>query len=420
MAYTTTSASPVLKEYVDPAIRRAFVLEDNTFRAFMEGKTERTNIRGRRFSITVRPNASYGSIAEGGQLPQPGQPTDVEAKVYYLNQFKTGEINKEVLDQDDDMGLVSFSRHNIESATETFMEDQEVWVFGTGNGALGVIHADSALSTTITFGGDYGSENIRIGARLNWYSAANSQRTGGGVSVSTVLTNDVDTGVVTLDAVPNNLAATDYATYENSQGNAFHGLPYHIRSSTDTWLGLSPSTYPQLKSTVHDAAGNPLTPGMIDLVQAKTRKRNGSNAPLNDFALIMHPAQEYAYRALGYEPGVVQQQVTVDGNGRRTLDLGFSNVMHNGMRFRLSNKCARSDIWGIRFSDWAIEYLKKPGLYEDAHGETMWQKSGSGTLYDAVQFAVCWRGDLVLKGNGTNNGRQRQFRIMNLPYVSGL
>jgi hypothetical protein len=413
MAYTTTSASPVLKEYVDPAIHRTFALEDNTFRAFMEGKTERTNIRGRRFSLTVRPNASYGSIAEGGQLPMAGQPVDVEAKVYYLNQFKTGEINKEVLEQDDDMGLVSFSRHNIESATETFMEDQELWCFGTGNGSLGVL-SDVTGGTTLVFGGDYGSENIRIGARLNWYSSGNSQRTGGGTSVSTVLTNDIDTGTITVDAVPNNLAATDYATYENSQGNAFHGLPYHISDATTTWLGLSPSTYPTLKSTVHDAAGNPLTPGMIDLVQAKTRRKGGVNVPLNDFALIMHSAQEYNYRALGYEVGVVQQQAVMDGSGKRTLDLGFANVMHNGMRFRLSAKCARSDIWGIRFSDWAIEYLKKPGLYEDAHGEKMWQKSGSGTPYDAVQFAIHWRGDLVLKK------RERQFRIKNLPYIAAL
>ena len=415
MAYTTTSASPVLKEYVDPAVYKSFAQEDNTFRAFMDGKTERTNIRGRRFAITVRPNASYGSIAEGGPLPIAGQPLEVEAKVYYLNQFKTYEINKEVLDQDDDMAMVSLARHPIESTTETFMEDQELWCFGTGNGSLGVVSDVTNIGTfKIVFGGDYGSENIRINSRLNFYSSGNSQRTGGSVSVATVLANDVDTGEVTFDAVPTNTVATDYATYENSQGNAFHGLPYHIADTTTTWLGLSPSTYPTLKSTVHDANSNPLTPGMIDLVQAKTRKRGGVNTPLNDFALIMHPAQEYSYRALGYEPGVVQQQVMVDGSGKRTLDLGFTNVMHNGMRFRLSAKCARSDIWGIRFSDWAVEFLKKPGLYEDAHGERMWQKSGNGTPYDATQGAVHWRGDLVCKR------RERQFRIKNLPFLAGL
>lgn len=411
MAFTTTSASPVLKEYVDPAVYKTFAQEDNTFRALMDGKTERTNIRGRRFALTVRPNASYGSIAEGGQLPLAHQPLNVEAKIYYLNQFKTGEINKEVLDQDDDQAMVSFASHNIESATETFMEDQELWVFGTGNGSLGVIA--SSVTTTIVFGGDYGSENIRIGARLNWYTSANVIRSGGSVTVSTVLTNDIDTATITVDAVPNDLAATDYATYESSQGNAFHGFPYHISDTTTTWLGLSPSTYPTLKSTVHDANSNPLTPGMIDLVQAKTRRRSGVNTPLNDFALIMHFAQEYNYRALGYDVNVVVQQANMDGS-KRTLDLGFTNVMHNGMRFRLSAKCARSDIWGIRFSDWAIEFIKKPGLYQDAHGETMWQKSGSGTPYDACQFAVHWRGDLALKK------RERQFRIKNLPYISGL
>lgn len=415
MAYTTTSASPVLRDFVDPAVYQTFAQEDNTFRAFMDGKTERTNIRGRRIPLTVRPNASYGSIAEGGQLPVAGQPVDVEAKIYYLNQFKTGEINKEVLDQDDDNALVSFSRHNIESATNTFMEDQEVWCFGTGNGSLGVVSDVTNIGTfIIVFGGDYGSENIRIGARLNFYSSANSQRTGGSVSVATVLANDVDTGTVTFDAVPTNAVATDYVTYENSQGNAFHGLPYHVSDATTTWLGLSPSTYPSLRATVHDANSNPLTPGMIDLAQAKTRRRSGVNAPLNDFALIMHFAQEFNYRSLGYDVGVVQQHAVLDGSGKRTLDLGFTNVMHNGMRFRLSAKCARSDIWGIRFSDWAIEFIKKPGLYQDAHGETMWQKSGSGTPYDAVQFAIHWRGDLVCKH------RERSLRIKNLPYQSGL
>ena len=412
MAYTTTTASPILDRYLDPAVYRTFQQEDNTFRAFMEGKTERTNIKGRSFTLTVAPNASYGSIAEGAQLPQPHQPTNVEAKVYYLNQFKTYEINKEVLEQDNDKALISLARQPVEDATMTFMEDQELWMFGTGNGSLGVI-SDATGGTTVILGGDYGSENIRVGARLNWYSSANSQRTGGGTSVSTVLTNDIDTGTITLDAVPNNLAATDYATYENSQGNAPHGLPYHISDATTTWLGLSPSTYPTLKATVHDADGDALTPGMIDLVQAKTRRRAGNNTPLNDFALIMHSAQEYNYRALGYDTTTVTFNADTSG-GKRTLDFGFDRVLHNGMRFRLSQKAARSDIWGIRFSDWAIEFVAKPGLYKDAHGETMWQKSGTGVPYDACQGAVYARYDLVCKK------RERQFRIKNLPYVSGL
>jgi hypothetical protein len=413
MAYTTTTASPVLREYVDPAVYRTFAQEDNTFRAFMDGKTERTNILGRRIPLTVRPNASYGSIAEGGQLPLAGQPVNVQAKVYYFNQFKTYEINKEVLDQDDDMALISLARQPIEDATETFMEDQELWCFGTGNGSLGVL-SDVSGGATLVFGGDYTSENIRIGARLNWYSSANSQRTGGAVSVSTVLTNDVSTGTITVDAVPNNLANTDYATYENSQGNAFHGLPYHVADTTTTWLGLSPSTYPTLKSTVHDANSNPLTPGMIDLVLAKSRKLSGVNVPFNDFALIMHLAQEYNYRSLGYDVNVVRQDAVMDGSGKRTLDLGFPNVMHNGMKFRLSLKCARSDIWGIRYSDWAVEFLVKPGLYKDANGNTIWQKAGSGTPYDACQGAIVWRGDLVCKK------RERQVRVKNLPFLAGL
>lgn len=410
MAYTTTTASVAMKDYIEPAIRETFAEENNTFRAFMDGKTERTNIRGRRIPFRVRQNASYGSIAEGGQLPLAGTPVDVEAKIYYLNQFLTGEMNKEVLEQDDDAALVSFSRRNMEMDTQTFNQRQNLWMFGTGNGSLGVT-SDVSGGTTIVFGGDYKARNFIVGSRLNWYSSGNSQRTGGSVSVSTVLTNDGET--ITVDAVPNNLANTDYATYENSQGNAPHALPYHISDAVTTWLGLSPSTYPTLKATVHDANSNPLTPGMIDLAQAKTRKRAGVNVPLNDFGLIMNSAQEYAYRALGYDTNTVTVNVMADG-GKRTLDFGFTQVMHNGMRFRLDDDCAQSDIWGVRYSDWAIEFVKLPGMYTTPGGDKLWQKSGSGSPYDAVQYAVYARYDLVCKD------RRRQFRIKNLPYIAGL
>lgn len=410
MAYTTTTASVVMRDKVETRVRATFPEEDNTLAAFMdEAPKERTNIRGRRMSFRVRPNASFGSIAEGALLPLAGAPLDVEGKVYYLNQFKTGEINKEVLDQDDDDAMVNFMSRNMKDDTQTFNNDLNLWMFGLGDGSLGVLSADS--TTTLTFGGDYGSENIRIGARLEFYDASAVKRVGGAAVVSTVLTNNKDTGVITVDQVPNDLAATDTAHYEASYGRAFHGLPYHVRATTDTWLTLSPATYPSLKSTVHDSVGNALTPGMLDLVQAKTQKFAGVNNPINDFALIMHNAQAYNYKQLGYGSGMnINLNITAGGK----LDLGFKEVMHNGMRFRIDNQCARSDIYGVRFSDWAIEFIKLPGFYTTAEGNKLWQKSGTGAPYDAVQFALNCRMDLVLKR------RERQFRITNLPYVAGL
>lgn len=410
MAYTTTTASVVMKDKIEPKVRATFPEEDNTFSALMdEAQKERTNIRGRRIPLRVRPNASYGSISEGAQLPLAGAPVDVEAKVYYLNQFLTGEINKEVLEQDDDDALVSFSSRNMKDDTVTFNNRQNLWVFGTGDGSLGVLASSS--TTTIVFGGDYGSENIIVGTRGEFYTSGASKRVGGGAVVSTVLTNDVSTSTITVDQVPNDLAATDTFHYEASYGRAPHGFPYHIANSTTTWLGLSPSTYPTLKATDHDANSNALTPGMIDLVQAKTQKFSGVNNPINDFALIMHNAQAYNYKQLGYGSGMnINLNITAGGK----LDLGFKEVMHNGMRFRIDNQCARSDIWGIRLSDWAIEFIKLPGFYTTAEGNKMWQKAGSGTPYDAVQYALCARYDLVCKR------RERQFRIKNLPYVTGL
>lgn len=410
MAYTTTTATVVMRDKVEPKVRATFPEEDNTFSALMdEAEKERTNIRGRRIPLRVRPNASFGSIAEGAQLPLAGAPVDVEAKIYYLNQFLSGEINKEVLDQQDDDAMVNFLSRNMKDDTVTFNNRLNLWVFGTGDGSLGVLA--SSVTVTIVFGGDYGSENIIVGSRLEFYTSAAAKRIGGGAVVSTVLTNDVATSTITVDQVPNDLAATDTAHYEASYGRAFHGFPYHIANTTTTWLGLSPSTYPTLKATVHDAASNALTPGMIDLVQAKTQKFAGVNNPINDFALIMHNAQAYNYRQLGYTSGM---NINLNITAGSKLDLGFKEVMHNGMRFRIDNQCARSDIWGIRFSDWAIEFLKLPGFYTTGDGHKLWQKAGTGTPYDACQYSLHCRLDLVLKR------RERSFRIQNLPYVAGI
>lgn len=411
MAYSTTQASTIMTDKIDRKIRATFAEEDNTFRAFMDGEKERTNIRGRRIPMRVRPNPSYGSIAEAGQLPLAGTPLDVEAKVYYLNQFKTGEMSMELLDQQDDDSLVNFASRNMKDDAITFANDQNLWMFGIGDGSLGVLSADS--TTTLTFGGDYGSENIKIGARLEFYTSAGVKRVGGTAVVSTVLTNDIPTGVITVDQVPNDLAATDTAHYDASYGRAPHGLPYHIRATTDTWLGLSPATYPTLKSTVHDADGNPLTPGMLDLVAAKGRRAAGVNVPYNDFGIIMHHTQEFNYMQLGYDSGNVQQQVVMDG-GKRTLDFGFNRVMHNGQRFRVDSNCPRSEIYGVRYSDWFVEFIKLPGMYKTAEKNTVWQKSGSGTPYDALQYANCARYDLVCKR------RERQWRITGLPYLAGI
>jgi hypothetical protein len=420
MAFTVATASVVMTERIESVLRSGLIgaqqIEANTFNMFMQGERERTNELGRRIPFTVTPNASYGSIAEAGQLPLAGTPQIVQARIYYLNQFKTGEINKAVLDQETESDLMKFMRTPMEMDFDDFRSTQNLWMFGTGDGALGVIATGGIASLVITLGGDYGAENIKKGARLQFYTSGGVQRTGGSVTVSTVAS--VSGNAVTFDAVPNDLAATDTLHYENSYGNAPHGIPYHVSETSGTWLTINTGTYSGLKSTILDAGatlgsgGTAMTPGMIDLVQAKARKRGGTaNSPKR--VIISHLTQEYNYRQLGYTTTYGVQRI-LGANAK--IDLAIGEASHNGMAWKVDLNCARSDMWLLNLPDWKIEYTRLPSFYDESGDNTrkLWQKSGSGAPYDVLQYAVHGRYDLLCVD------RRNQAGIRNLPYVAGL
>lgn len=409
MAYTASDATVLMTDYIEPTLRSSFQEEDNTFKAFYDGDKVKTNIRGRRISFNVAPNPSYGSITSGAVLPVGGAGAEIEAKVYYLNQFMVGEINMDVLKQDNDHAIIGLLSNRQDRDMVTFRQRQNLWMFGNGTGSLGVISSSS--TTTIVFGGDYGSENIIVGSRIWFYDSSNTRRVGGGAVTSTVLTNDSSDGgtTITVDQVPNDLAATDYAVYESSQGNAPHGLAYHVSAVSGTWFTVNTATYPTIKATTYDANSNPLLPGMIDLVQAKARKKTGVNAPVNDRVLLSHTTQEFNYRQLGYD---LFRNVAASGNPK--IDLGFPAAAHNGMRWKLDLNCQRSILYGLKLSDFNIAEIRKVGFYTMPNGDKLWQKPTDGGMYDRLQFGIVWRGDLLCYE------RRNQWSVTGLPYVSGI
>lgn len=423
MAFTVATASVVMTERIEGILRTAFLRgsdqEAPVFNLFMKNK-ERTNELGRRIPIVVQPNASYGSIAEAGQLPLAGTPTIVQARVYYLNQFLTGEINKAVLDQESEADLMKFMRTPLDMDFKTFLERQDLWMFGAGTGSLGVISAvTTGASGTTTMGGDYGAVNFIVGGRHEFYSsAAVVHNQSAAVPVSTIVS--ISGNVITWDTVPTDVVATDTVHYYLSYGRAPHGIPYHVSDVSGTWLGLNTSTYPALKATLLDAGGSgggggtALTPGMIDLVQAKARKKIGASAPMNDRVMISNTSQEFNYRQLGYTTTYGVQRVL--GMNANNVDFGIREASHNGMKWVLDDHCSPADIWGLHLPDWAIEYTRLPSFY-DFDGDPnkkLYQKSGTGAPYDVLQYGVHSRYDLVCKN------RQNQWGINNLPYVAAL
>jgi hypothetical protein len=421
MAFTTATASTVMTERLDPVLRSAFLLgtdeESPTFDLFMKGEKEKTNELGRRIPIRVTPNASYGSITEGGQLPLAGTPEIVQLRIYYLNQFMMGEINRSVLDQSSESGLIKFMRTPMEDDQRTFRSIQNLWMHGTGSGSLGVAGTVvTGAAGTVTFVGDYGAENIKKGARLVFYSSAGvAHNQSAAVTVSTVTAIAGD--VVTFDNVPTDVVATDTAHYYGSYGLAPHGIAYHVSETSSTYLGVNTADYGGIKSTIVDAGasggagGTALTPGMLDMMEARRRRRSGANAGKRGRTYISHTTQEFNYRQLGYTSTFGIQRIV--GMNAAKFDLGIGAASHNGQAWVVDNQAPKSVIWDLHLADWAVEYVKLPQFYDDGNGNRLWMKSGSGAPYDALQYAIYGRYDLVCKN------RANQSAITNLPYVAG-
>jgi hypothetical protein len=407
MAYTPADATVLMTDYIEPTVRNTFSEEDNTFRALMEGEKLRTSSRGRRYLYNVAPNPSYGSHVSGAALPVGGSGKEIEAKVFYYNQFLVGDIHKNVLEENTDKAVVDLLANRQRRDFQTFRQRQNLWMFGKGDGALGVI-ADASGGTTVVFGGDYGSENIITNSRLYLHDAAGARRVGGGAVVSTVLSNDKATGTVVFDQVPNNLAATDTGHYENSFGNAPSGLAKHVSDVSGDYFGINTALY-DVKATVHDAMNNDFAVSMIDLAEAKASKRMGVNAPVNDHVIISHKVQELSYRRLGDN---LLRVAELSGNAR--LDLGFKMISHNGKRWRLDQNCQRSVIYGLKLGDFKILFVRLPGFYRDANNNKLWQKPTEGGIYDQLQYACCARYDLFCED------RRNQWKIENLPYAAGI
>ena len=422
MAFTVATASKVMAERVESVLRSAFLVgtdeETPTFDLFMKGEKERTNELGRRIPIRVTPNASYGSITEGGQLPLPGTPEIVQLRIFYLNQFMTGEINRSVLDQQSESDLIKFMRTPMEDDFKTFKHIQNLWMHGTGSGSLGVASAvTTGAGGTVTFGGDYGAENIIKGSRLVFYSSAGvAHNQSGAVAVSTVTAIAGD--VVTFDTVPTDAAPTDTAHYFGSFGLAPHGIPFHVsEASSADYLGVNTGTYSGIKATTISGGatggtgGTALTPGTMDLLEAKRRRRSGANVSRRGRTYISHTTQEFNYRQLGYTSNFGIQRII---GANQKFDLSVGEASHNGQKWVIDNQAPKSVIWDLYLPDWTIEYVVLPRFYDDGNGNRMWMKSGSGAPYDALQYAVYARYDLLCKR------RANQAALLDLPYVAGM
>jgi len=416
MAYSTTQLNQIVKETFDTMIHESYDFNMGTMTRFKkEVPTEDVTSLGRYFAIQVQSNESYGSQAtEGGAFPAAGKLADVKALVNYKSQFASFDFTGDVEDLATNKTLTNALKRIIKDTTESFDEKQNYFLFGNGSGTLGVVDSvaldqsgnpqtDDAITLYNSVTYPQGARGIRAGQVLSAYTGS-SYRTGD-MTVKSVARS---TDVVTVDAAASSLAQGDVLVFKNSYGFAPQGFAYHVADSGD-WLGLSRTTYPSLKSTVHDAASASLDQDMIELVALKARNVRGDAAPKFDYILVMHPVQHKNLRAAIRSANGIQFNANLAGNAK--MDLSVADVTPNGMSIVEDSSCPPSDVWGLRTEDWAIEEVAPRQLYKHGDGNVFIQSLASSTTYgDTKEGRIYSRYNVVCKKPF------RQFRIKNVNF----
>jgi hypothetical protein len=402
--YTTATASPILKEEFDKNVIKAIAKRGTTFSWFIKNVAKvDINPRGFHFSAKTRRNQGYGSntlAQEGGIMPRSGTPGWKKVRADYQSHYIGGEMSGDVMDAKDDVALLAMSKDYMSDAEESFTNFQDIYLFGNGSGSLGVISA--ATGTTATFAlsqtRPYGSTLIQPTQRLQFINPATGlQRVGGGVLVSTVQTVDNATDLVTFDAVPSDAAANDIVVIEDTYGREMQGFDFHLNDANGNWLkdaetgvAIPKASNAWTKANVYDAGGADLSPEFIDAVSTQSSTQQGDGDIAFDALMLSHIAQKKKYMRLGY---ALTRNVNASGN--KSLDLGFREVAHNGMEWRTSSHCQADRIYGLKVLTWKMPFVKMPQMYQFAGGGSLIQKPATDRYYDAAQFYVYARFNVV-------------------------
>jgi hypothetical protein len=402
------TAGPILKEEVDPRLGLA-ISKRNTFYSWFRGrvsKDEDINARGHYFTLKTQRNQGYGSLTsaqEGGLMPIPGALARRKVRIDYRDHFISGELTGRTLDAPTKTALLNLSKDAMQDAEESFTTFQDLYMFGNGTGAIGVA-TTNFVAATITFAlaqtTPYGSMMIQPNQRIQFFNPSTfAQRTGGSVTVSTVISKDTSTDIVTFDAVPTDVVIGDIVCIENTINRETQGLDYHVGNNGTTWLldgetgvAINRAANPWTNAQVIDKAAAALAPDFLDTISLQTSNQDGDATPDWDMVMVSHPCQQNMYRKLGY---ALQRVVPVEG--KQKLDLGFAKVQHNGMEWRTSSHCQADRIYGLTVDDWEFKEVKAPQMYEYAGAGPLIQKWGTAQTYDAAQFAFYARYALVCK-----------------------
>jgi hypothetical protein len=382
---------PLIEPMVDSEVVPLF--EDDTafYNDFMMGDEEFVTGRGFKLKAYASPNESLNAFSEAGPYAVPGKEEYFEMMVYPTRTSKGVEWSGDVVDawKTTTQALDDMSG-KLQPTTKWYKKQMQRLMFGDGTGNLGVIATGGVAGAVITFGTTYvegwtkGATFLTERQRVNWFTAAGVQRSGGAITLSTVVSNTQTT--VTFDQVPTDLAATDYCVPENSHNKFFFGLKALITNANTMLQGVLRSSRPQLKSQEINAGGALLTPMLLD--KTKSAHEFLASPDAKNIRIVSTIGQKFQYKRGGYN------MMQIGQGGKYTGDM--RDVGHLDSEWLTVNDCDEDRVYLYEKSVIKKYQLRKFGFYD--YGDNKFFRKGSGgSNSDAITGWLGWKGNFGIK-----------------------
>ena len=319
-----------------------------------------------------------------------------------VSDYSIARVQNEVAEasQNDKGAFLKALTNEIDSAMMTAAASLSIDLFGNASGSRGRIGATTNLATTSLVLADIDSVvRYEIGMKLTFAAAesAGAERDGG--ASLTVVGVNRDTGVLTMSAALNTIAAiavADYIFLKGNRNKSIAGLDAWIPAADptagDNFFGLDRSVDPtRLGGLRFDASSMSIEEGMI---KALARLCREGGRP--DLVFVNYLDFADLEAALGSK---VQYMVTqAFANGK----IGFNGIQikHNkGVANVVADQyCPRGVAYALTSKTWVLRSLKEPVRILDLDGNKVLRVTND----DAVEARIGGYRQLACNAPGWN------------------
>lgn len=415
----TNTLSVVLKEIIDPIVRKPRDESSAFLDALEEGKAQQTSARGVKIIADVQPNPSMKWFNEGEAYSTGSGRRLISMNVFYTRFVIASRLTRDVIEHESVDAVVNILADDTIAHLNTARKElNQQACSGDGTGTKAIVGTVSG--NTITCSGPFGSRRLLLEGQYDIH--AGSSRTG--INVGDKLTTtplvvqsrNVSAGTVTFTtAVPSAVASGDVIVFAGSYGKALHGLRYIISDSTGTFQGVSRTTYPQLNSFVDDASGAALSVAMLNKHLAIRQFARGERVDSRS-EIWSGPTQLNAYLNLGNPVMVTNANPLLGMPAGQTLNLGYSgtSIKFGNLTWRVDVDIRPDEIY---FLDRSLinRYTLKPLSVVPLVGGSKFapvpafDSLGNGSYLDAAVYFLTCKMDL-----GSPDPQAAGSRITNL------